>query len=70
MDEICINQENLSERERQVQSMALISTIASRVIVWLGEAEDNSEGALEEIHRAANKQSMGSNPENHKAILS
>ena len=38
IDSICINQEDIPEREQQVQLMALIYSKAIRVIVWLGEA--------------------------------
>jgi hypothetical protein len=39
VDAICINQADLSERSAQVLSMRHVYSIASRVIVWLGEAE-------------------------------
>lgn len=53
IDAICINQKDIDERRLQVQSMVLIYTMASHVIVWLGEAETDGKRALEEIHRAA-----------------
>jgi plasmid stabilization system protein ParE len=37
--------------------MAMIYSKAHRVLVWLREAADDIEGALEDIQRAANKES-------------
>ncbi|KAK4224940.1 hypothetical protein QBC38DRAFT_511396 [Podospora fimiseda] len=54
VDAICINQnDNTGEKEQQVQSMAKIYSKASRAIVWLGEATDNGDQALEVIRAAA-----------------
>ena len=52
-DAVCINQTDFQERGHQVQSMAKIYYKANRVIVWLGDAADNSNGALEYIRLAA-----------------
>jgi len=41
-DAVCINQENLEERARQVGLMKDIFAKADEVIVWLGEEADNS----------------------------
>jgi hypothetical protein len=38
VDQLCINQHNLSERSVQVQKMLLIYQTVRRVLVWLGEA--------------------------------
>jgi hypothetical protein len=56
IDAICINQDDNGEKGQQVQTMAKIYAKASRVIVWLGEAADNSDQALEEIRMAAEEQ--------------
>lgn len=53
IDAICIDQENLDERSQQVQIMAMIYSRAHRVIVWLGDVSDDTEGALENIQYAA-----------------
>jgi hypothetical protein len=37
--------------------MAIIYSKAHRVLVWLGEAADDIEGALEDIQRTANEES-------------
>jgi len=60
VDAICINLHDYEEKGRQVQVMANIFAKASRVIVWLGEAADNSEQALELIREAAEKQLINS----------
>lgn len=49
IDAICINQQDRQERGHQVRSMAKIYGQANRVVVWLGDAADNSERAFEEI---------------------
>lgn len=65
-DAICINQDDIEERNYQVQAMAKIYARASRVIVWLEEATSSPPGdsevsdnvcrALEEISSAAGGQ--------------
>ncbi|RMJ16109.1 hypothetical protein CDV36_004223 [Fusarium kuroshium] len=60
-DAVCINQDDMEERDRQVKAMAKIYAKASRVIVWLeetpagghGDAPSDGDLALEEIRRAA-----------------
>jgi hypothetical protein len=66
VDAVCINQENEEEKGHQIQSMARIYGQANRVIVWLGEAADNSDRAVEEIRTAAGRQSTNSS--NEKSI--
>ncbi|KAK0710051.1 heterokaryon incompatibility, partial [Lasiosphaeria miniovina] len=46
-DAVCINQEDAAERASQVQMMADIYRSASSVVVWLGEAGDNSDVAMD-----------------------
>ncbi|KAL8296260.1 hypothetical protein RB600_001644 [Gaeumannomyces tritici] len=71
VDAICINQDDKAEKTRQVQSMAKIYAKASRVIVWLGDAADNSDQALEAIRKAAQEQYTDSAiyEPNHQATL-
>ena len=52
VDAICINQEDITEKGYQVQSMAKIYAKASRVLVWLGAATTTSKQALDHIRRA------------------
>ncbi|KAK3367931.1 heterokaryon incompatibility protein-domain-containing protein, partial [Podospora didyma] len=56
VDAICINQDDNDEKGQQVQLMAKIYAKASRVVVWLGEAADSSDYALEAIRAAADEQ--------------
>ena len=60
VDAICINQENEQEKEQQIQFMEKIYGQANRVVVWLGEAADDSDRALEEIRTAGGKKSPNS----------
>jgi hypothetical protein len=55
IDAICIDQQNLEEKEHQIQFMATIYARAYRVIVWLGEASDDSDLVFEEIRRSEGK---------------
>lgn len=49
VDAVCINQTDEKEKEHQIPLMAEIYAKASRVIVWLGEAEDHGDRALEAL---------------------
>jgi hypothetical protein len=51
IDAICINQENVSERNHQVGLMSRIYSRADLVLVWLGSEADNSTMAIELIQR-------------------
>ncbi|KAK4155069.1 heterokaryon incompatibility protein-domain-containing protein [Chaetomidium leptoderma] len=53
VDAICINQSDPIEKGQQIQFMAKIYAKAGRVIVWLGEAADGSDQAIEDIRFAA-----------------
>lgn len=63
VDAICIDQNNTKEKEQQIRFMAKIYSQASRVLVWLGEAADNSDQALEEIRAAGGKATNSLNDE-------
>jgi hypothetical protein len=60
VDAICINQEDEKEKEYQIPLMAEIYAKASRVIVWLGEAKDDSDQALKTIRSAGEAYSKAS----------
>ncbi|KAJ4991667.1 het domain protein [Stagonosporopsis vannaccii] len=49
VDAVCIDQGNKDEVARQILSMTKIYGQASRVLVWLGEATDDSSVAMEQI---------------------
>lgn len=50
VDAICINQEDVSERNHQVGMMGSIYSFASSVRVWLGEKGDGSREAILLLH--------------------
>jgi hypothetical protein len=52
IDAICINQDDKREKEHQIPLIAEIYAKAVRVIVWLGDAEDDSNEVLEHIRLA------------------
>jgi hypothetical protein len=68
IDAICIDQENIKERNHQVQMMSLIYTRATQVCVWLGEDTDESNTAIrfirDEIMHLENFDSICSNKAN------
>jgi hypothetical protein len=70
-DSICINQSDEQEKEHQIQLMAKIYGQANRVIVYLGEAADDSDQILEDIRVAAEDESMDSSQsgQDQKSIL-
>ena len=49
VDALCINQDDMAEREAQVQIMLNIFQRAERVIAWLGESGQGSAGAFKLI---------------------
>jgi hypothetical protein len=63
IDAICINQENDREKEHQIKLMAKIYVKASRVVIWLGDAEDDSDQALGALRLAGENSTRLSNPE-------
>ncbi|KAK8127873.1 heterokaryon incompatibility protein-domain-containing protein [Apiospora sp. TS-2023a] len=50
IDAVCINQANPTERNHQVQIMAMIYSRAKKVCVWLGDDDDDSEVAIKFIN--------------------
>ena len=58
VDALCINQDDIQEKIDQVQAMDLIYQRASRVLIYLGEADDYSDSAMDAI--AERKTSTGS----------
>ncbi|GAB1196540.1 hypothetical protein APSETT444_005812 [Aspergillus pseudonomiae] len=49
VDAVCINQSDNDEKSKQIPFMRTIYAQANCVIVWLGEARDNSDEAFERI---------------------
>ncbi len=54
VDAICVDQSDLAERSRQVASMSLIYSKAEQVVVWLGEAADDSDLLMDLLAGIAN----------------
>jgi hypothetical protein len=52
IDALCINQDDISERNSQVAKMGEIYQRAARVIVWLGEEDENTAPALANLSRS------------------
>lgn len=55
IDAICVNQADLKERGEQVQRMADIFSLADKVTVWLGEADDETERVIKLVHWVNNR---------------
>lgn len=70
IDAICINQNNVREKEQQIQSMAKIYSQANRVLVWLGETADDSDRALQSIRSAGgyDSEKFSNQESDHRAI--
>jgi hypothetical protein len=56
IDALCINQKDDGEKEQQIQHMYEIYGNATRVLVWLGVADDTSDQVFEDIRAAAQRQ--------------
>ncbi|KAL6861934.1 HET domain-containing protein [Trichoderma novae-zelandiae] len=71
IDAVCIDQTNMEERGEQIQYMAEIYSKANRVIVWLGEAANESDRALKQIRMAADEEQQKSSltDEDRQAVL-
>ena len=49
IDAICIDQDNLQERGRQVQQMSLIYQKAERVVIWLGQGTKETDLVMDSM---------------------
>ncbi|KAI0386421.1 HET-domain-containing protein [Hypomontagnella monticulosa] len=49
IDAICINQNDVGERDKQVKRMSQIYSLAHRVVAWLGPSSDNSALAISRL---------------------
>jgi hypothetical protein len=70
IDAICIDQSNNKEKEHQIQMMAEIYAKASRVVVWLGEADDSSDEAMEQLRLAGEDSTRESSTETDADAIS
>jgi hypothetical protein len=69
VDAICINQQDNEEKGIQIQAMASVYTMASKVVVWLGKAESESDLALEALQGAANSTDVLKSLAVHMAVM-
>ena len=53
VDAVCINQNDSTEKSRQVAMMSIIYKSARRVICWLGQADESIGDAMEALKRLA-----------------
>jgi hypothetical protein len=49
LDMICIHQQDIAERNHQVRQMGEFYKKAGRVITWLGQADEDSDLAMEDL---------------------
>lgn len=54
IDAICINQQDIAERNHQVRQMGKLYINAGRVITWLGQADEDSDLAMEYLASFSN----------------
>ena len=52
IDAICINQADIEERGYQVQLMGNIYRECKRALIWLGDSDDNAQGAFKSLEMA------------------
>ncbi|GES59754.1 HET-domain-containing protein [Aspergillus terreus] len=68
VDAICINQEDNEEKGQQIQIMRTIYGQANCVIVWLGEAVNDGDKALESIRQLAGINGLEEGPGNAQPL--
>lgn len=59
VDALCINQEDIKERDFEVKRMRLIYKLALDVVIWLGPEADDSSRAMDLIHTLSNSCKSG-----------
>ena len=62
VDYICIDQNNISERNQQVANMGLVYEFSKRVLVWLGEATPDTKIGMDIIQYFATANRPNSDP--------
>ncbi|KAK4634977.1 hypothetical protein CLAFUW4_01296 [Fulvia fulva] len=68
IDALCVNQQNLAERNHHVQRMGMVYSTAKAVHTWLGSEDHETVIAFTEIVSRANANtSTGSNPPDQRA---
>ncbi|AEO63096.1 uncharacterized protein THITE_2107963 [Thermothielavioides terrestris NRRL 8126] len=72
VDQICINQNDLREKERQIPLMASIYRHALNTIIWLGEGNAESDAAMDLLRKHGDPRKMiltESDPNEFKRVL-
>lgn len=67
VDAVCINQGDLVERGEQIQHMRTIYSDAFAVSAWIGDAEDDTELAVQMIEELGSE-AWGKDPETEEAV--
>jgi hypothetical protein len=67
IDALCINQKDVHERNKQVAIMGKIFHYASKVLVWLGEAADDSDLVFDYMKSLDNEDCEWDGPLNSKS---
>jgi len=71
MDSVCIDQQSIKEKNVQVSMMGQIFATAKRVVVWLGEEDEDTASAYKTIEHLATAGSIlaqRNEATNHKAL--
>ncbi|KAJ0110225.1 HET-domain-containing protein [Diaporthe amygdali] len=61
VDAVCINQNDVDERNVEVKRMKDVYTLANRTVIWLGEEADESTLALNTLHYYGNQIEVAEN---------
>lgn len=70
IDAVCINQQDVGERNHQVTQMGMIYTMAERVVVWLGPSNAEASLAMKWLGKVHNEGVENIDTEGLKAIKS
>ena len=62
VDALCIDQQNLIEKNQQVRMMGTIFASAAQVIIWLGEATEHSSFGMQTLQFIAEGKAFEDNP--------
>ncbi|KAI8656255.1 HET domain-containing protein [Fusarium sp. Ph1] len=68
VDSICIDQQDVKEKESQLRLMADIYSLARQVYVWLGEGSPESDAAIEYLRKAGFQEALVEIGENQYEI--
>ena len=69
VDAICLDQQDDDEKAHQIPSMGNIYKLATRTLIWLGEAGDGSDKAMDFLRGLDQKTKMGEATKKEEAML-